>query len=1184
MNYKIKSMGFNCNINETSYTLIPFTYNAFIIIKCLKKGILKFDLIQNKNPINITIYKKKDKINVINQTNELVFECKEDEIIKIVPQIKNKSKCEIVIKNFIIIDEIDVPPSENDKIDTAENDKIDIEPSENDKIDVRKDYKYKITEVNKIDELTDELDIISKKINKIYVPDNKINETSEINNKIINFNNNEFIIVTTRWGIKIAESLKNMLEEFGYKTSIIIDSISNEILKNNKTRPNEYFIILFSHLVSKMPEPNKYIIYQLEQKRQSMLITQKVLNNISNSLITWDYSNENIANFDIQYNKKIVFQPISIINNIQESNFAIKYDLLFFGVNCARRTNILNYLKRKKYNIFITNSIFGENLYKIITQSKIILNLHVYEDAILEIARLNEVLPFNKLIISELPCDGDYENKNFYQDKIVFCDVISKNLSNISKLTNLIDYYLKPDNYNEFMATNRDSINKIYCNSLEFLKKNLNLINKLTNKCENNNINDKKNVFVISAIEGGGALKYLNDIKNHYNDINFIVVKKNSKLLTYKYSANDILFIQHLFFTDINIRTIIDIKNKFNLKIIISIHDFYWLNRSVLRKFDETHSWENAYLSKNIIINDDITKLFNVADDIIHPSKFTFDIYSKYFSLNNFKLVYHNDYETNYNSKHIPQIFNNTINVGVLHTYSIIKGSEYIDILSKKYVNYKNMNIVWHIVGKNIPSYKELEFYEYIKKYNLHCLTYLNKLGETWCYSLTKGINSGLPLIYNNIGAFKERIPPNTEHYFKVYDDKDDKNDNGFFKICKVFENMIDYIILNNGKYNITNYNNEIIYNDYYNNLFGCGKINKNNKINMFAIYFPQFHKIKENDKNYYEDYSDIKNLSLYFNENPQNLENLNKPLLSLYNLNNIEEYDLTNNNITDIQIKIAKTYGLKGFAVYYYWFSVNTITNENLIMKKGYENLFKDNYDNFKIFFVWANEDWSNNPAFNTRDNIYNIYDEHNIVKNINNLMNYFKHDNYYKINNKPVFMIHHPWFISDDKLNLFRNILNSKCIENNFDGVNLILNSMNKTYVNYNNYDFHPNYKIPPISSSYKLGGKNVLDYEMYTKNIKLKKNQIQSVFFDFNNTARLYKPNKLDKSTRVIKNTTDNIQSYINKIKNIYLTSNTSEEINKICLINAWNEWGEKMHIEPSEENGFTQLNFIKKIAQI
>ncbi len=58
---------------------------------------------------------------------------------------------------------------------------------------------------------------------------------------------------------------------------------------------------------------------------------------------------------------------------------------------------------------------------------------------------------------------------------------------------------------------------------------------------------------------------------------------------------------------------------------------------------------------------------------------------------------------------------------------------------------------------------------------------------------------SGLPILYNNIGAFKERIPKR-EHYFIVYDDENLMND--IEKLYLIFENMINYIINNTSSFN----------------------------------------------------------------------------------------------------------------------------------------------------------------------------------------------------------------------------------------------------------------------------------------------------------------------------------------------------------------------------------------------
>ena len=52
------------------------------------------------------------------------------------------------------------------------------------------------------------------------------------------------------------------------------------------------------------------------------------------------------------------------------------------------------------------------------------------------------------------------------------------------------------------------------------------------------------------------------------------------------------------------------------------------------------------------------------------------------------------------------------------------------------------------------------------------------------------------------------------------------------------------------------------------------------------------------------------------------------------------------------------------------------------------------------------------------------------------------------------------------------------------------------------------------------------------------------------------------------KLIKNTINSYKKNIN-----------SSEIDKILLINSWNEWGEKMAIEPSNERHFYYLDLVK-----
>lgn len=310
-----------------------------------------------------------------------------------------------------------------------------------------------------------------------------------------------------------------------------------------------------------------------------------------------------------------------------------------------------------------------------------------------------------------------------------------------------------------------------------------------------------KKTFIISNISGGGSVKYINDIMNRYSNI--CIIRNKTELYKHQYSSTDLLLVQQLFFTDITPIDLIELKNTYSLKIVISIHDFCWFHDL---------KYESIYLH-NIIVLDSVKNLFELANYVIYPSYFVKNIYESYIPKHSYIIQPHNDITINYNTKCIPPI-QNTIIVGVPTAFSDYKGKENITTLMK-YTNYKNYKIEFRIVGFNCPHYNETNYYEFYNK--VHCLLHLNKWGETYCYTLSKSINSGLPILYNNIGAFKERIPY-AEHYFKVIEKEEEYYN--IDKLTKNFEIMLDYIIENNGKYNKFYNNNTIQYHDFYDFLF----------------------------------------------------------------------------------------------------------------------------------------------------------------------------------------------------------------------------------------------------------------------------------------------------------------------------------------------------------------------------
>ena len=333
----------------------------------------------------------------------------------------------------------------------------------------------------------------------------------------------------------------------------------------------------------------------------------------------------------------------------------------------------------------------------------------------------------------------------------------------------------------------------------------------INSNSKNNNV--KKNIYIINNNNIGGSYKYLTDIINVYKNNNYILIKSLEELKNINFIKNDIILLQSFLYTNINCKDILDIYNKYLCKIIIPIHDFIWLCKNIHEYSEDIPS---VYLNTNIKIHSDVDMLFKIAFKIIANSKFTYNIYSKYFNNINIDISYYNDYKINYNIINIPTINNNCINIGVFSPLCRYKGERYIKHLKNIY---ENDNIKFCIVGDNIPYYKEKEFYDHIKKYNINGFLLLNEWGETYCYLLTKIINSGLPLLYNNFGALKERLIDIPEHYFKVYD-KEQQDNIDFSLLEEKFNDFIKYIYKNNGKIQNILEDFTIKPNNFYNKLF----------------------------------------------------------------------------------------------------------------------------------------------------------------------------------------------------------------------------------------------------------------------------------------------------------------------------------------------------------------------------
>jgi hypothetical protein len=681
-----------------------------------------------------------------------------------------------------------------------------------------------------------------------------------------------------------------------------------------------------------------------------------------------------------------------------------------------------------------------------------------------------------------------------------------------------------------------------------------------------------KTIIILSHNGGNGLSRYVCDIidinkniqiitneERIYNKTHNIQIISNNKILELLENLEDnkdtIIHVNILpNYRTVDTNKYIDIIANYKLtKIITTIHDTYWFNQQEPNKLPK------------IIDTKLCDKLFFNSSLVIFPSKSIYNLYNKYVNLENVNFVIESHPDINYNQ--ITPYFSKIeekIKVIFIGDFDIHKGSEKYTELIEKY-----KDVEFHIVGgchnklenKNVimyGRYSNNNIINIINKIKPNLFVNLSIFDETWSYVLSLSLKSGLPILHTDISLYNERL----------------NNRINTFKINNIsFDEILILLTKNQQKEFINLSEHKIIPTEFYKKLYNYNfyeKIHK--KIKPYAIYFPQLHEVEENNIYYYKNFTDMTNLEKLKTENILELD-MRQILTPLWGYYSQDNYDIINT-----QIKTAQKYGIYGFAIYHYWFSDNELfENKSKVMYKVIEKIFSQEYNDFEFYFIWANEDWhtwngliSNNQ---NKKSLYNNYEKYRYeyTEYFEYLLQFFKHKNYTKIDNKPVFMIHHPHKIPNDIIDCFYNNLDTYLKKHNFNGLYMYINNLQNKESKYKSYHMHCNY-MNNIKPFYKNNLCNIYDYETYiNEKLDETKNGILTVFTGFNNSARLYKNENKVSKTIFINNNLDNFKKF--------LEIQFKKHNENIFMINAWNEWGENMVLEPSIEYNYNYLEIFR-----
>ena len=253
----------------------------------------------------------------------------------------------------------------------------------------------------------------------------------------------------TNYVSNLVDSLSQLLKtRFGIETTQVTLTrlLTEQDVQANEAAPTELMFILIPHLlvnsVSRLPPSGKYVLYQLEQlndKGAGNLRPKVIFNDlfcrlIQQSLVTFDYTSINVGCYPASCKDKVrvLIPPIkSAVGRATTSRLSERPDVLFYGNTNSRRNIIIGKLTKQLnahgHSVKVVNGLFGEELLDIVSQSKVVLNIHFYENSILESDRIHIALQFPHVrVVSEYPTSRDETTAHLYEShpRILFCNEV----------------------------------------------------------------------------------------------------------------------------------------------------------------------------------------------------------------------------------------------------------------------------------------------------------------------------------------------------------------------------------------------------------------------------------------------------------------------------------------------------------------------------------------------------------------------------------------------------------------------------------------------------------------------------------------------------------------------------------------------------------------------------------------
>jgi hypothetical protein len=236
----------------------------------------------------------------------------------------------------------------------------------------------------------------------------------------------------------VALSVAASLRDLGYECSMTVNEMRADAINILIGSIMFNDALISSHL------NQPYIVYQMEilDDHQGHLKNYpKYLDFLSRALSVWDYSPKNFEYLKSKGLKNLSYVPPgyhSACENFSWQEPPHEFDFLFIGSLSPRRSEFLQSLINTGYRVgAITqnNGAFGENRDQVIANSKIIVNVHCFDDLdVLETVRISYLLSNHAVVISEASDHDPYHGAVGYAPYSELVDYCCKVLEDAQNL------------------------------------------------------------------------------------------------------------------------------------------------------------------------------------------------------------------------------------------------------------------------------------------------------------------------------------------------------------------------------------------------------------------------------------------------------------------------------------------------------------------------------------------------------------------------------------------------------------------------------------------------------------------------------------------------------------------------------------------------------------------------------